>query len=443
MRCETGSVCPVCLQAIPAWRVEGTDGVYLEKTCPEHGSFSTLAWSRELPFEGWEKETQGGASCCSPGELASCPDGCVDCTQHEVRPCCVLFEVTQRCNLCCPVCFASAGSAAGDDPSLKTIASWYDTLLEKAGACHIQLSGGEPTLRHDLCEIIQLGRERGFTYFQLNTNGILLAEDAGLAWRLKDAGLTCVFLQFDGISEQAGMWLRGAGILGLKKRAIDNCGAADLPVVLVPTLAKGINDAELMGVISYGISQSPVVRGVHIQPLSRIGRCGVEADRLTIPEVLALMEEQSSGMIQLSHFSGGSVEQAHCSFNANYLIDAEGRLQPLGAKQTPCCTTPVEEPSCCTPDPVTRAQDIQLRRWGTDLAAIPAEKPPSGSLDEFLWQTKARGFSITGMAFMDAFSMDFERLRRCYIFEMDQRGNLVPFCAYNLSDTQGRSLYRD
>ena len=502
MEKATWSVCPECLKAIPARRVKADAAVYLEKSCPEHGSFSTPIWSGVLSFEDWDRASFKDASACEiDGEVNpenslsacdchadccpddcpdGCPTGCIDCTSHEVCPCCVLFEVTQRCNLGCPVCFAGAGESMSGDPSLETIASWYDSLYEKAGICHIQLSGGEPTLRHDLDRIIRIGREKGFEYFQLNTNGILLAEDEGLAKRLKDEGLTCVFLQFDAISESANRALRGADILKAKKRALDNCAAVNLPVVLVPTLAKGINDEEIMSVIDYGISRSPIVRGVHFQPMSFFGRCDVDADRLTIPDVLQLMEDQSSGMIRVSHFSGGTVEQAHCSFSANYLIDDGGRLQPLGfgATSSSCCGPVIEqEPSCCAavtePEPsccavaaqpkpqpqskpqpqpspccssphdaVRRAQDIQLRRWGTDLDAIPEMRPEAGSLDEFLWQTKARGFSITGMAFMDAWTMDFDRLRRCYIFEMDKDGNPIPFCAYNLSNAKGRGLYR-
>jgi uncharacterized radical SAM superfamily Fe-S cluster-containing enzyme len=349
----------------------------------------------------------------------------------------VLFEVTQRCNLNCPVCFAQAGASGGScapDPTLDDIASWYDKLFARAGACHIQLSGGEPTLRDDLEQIIGLGRERGFEYFQLNTNGLLLATDETLAVRLKEAGLSCVFLQFDGIDDRAHRLLRGTDLTSMKERAIENCGAAKLPVVLVPTLARGVNDAEIMELVRYGIRKSPVVRGVHIQPLSFFGRCNIDAKRLTIPDVLTLLEEQSDGMVKVEHFCGGSVENPYCSFSAHYLIDDSGRLEPFGKAQPSCCGS-VEEP-------VARAQDIQKRRWGTELETISETRPQSGTLDEFLWQTKARGFSLTGMAFMDADTLDFDRLRSCYIFVMDAAGNPIPFCAYNLTDRQGNNPYR-
>jgi hypothetical protein len=337
-----------------------------------------------------------------------------------------------------------------------------------------------------------MGREKGFSYFQLNTNGIRLAEEPSLAQHLKDAGLTCVFLQFDATDDRINRVLRGTELLEKKQKAIDACAIARLPVVLVPTIAGGINDSEVAAIINYGIQHSPVVRGVHFQPMSFFGRCDVTAKRVTIPELLLQIEEQSGRILQREDFSGGSVENPHCSFNANYIINDKGYLEPLKSRRTSCCGPVIEEDpvvssccgpvieedpvvssccgpvieedpvvsSCCGPttteipslptsryrptdDPVARAQDIQQRRWGTNLDALPIDRPEVGSFDEFLWQTKARGFSVTGMAFMDAYTMDFDRLCSCYIFTLDPEGNPIPFCAYNLTNTQGSGLYRN
>lgn len=101
----------------------------------------------------------------------------------------MVLEVTKRCNLHCPVCFASAGeSQEKGDPSICEIEKQFDFLMEHGGPFNIQLSGGEPTMRDDLPEIIRMGREKGFTFFQLNTNGIRLAEEEEYARKLKKAG---------------------------------------------------------------------------------------------------------------------------------------------------------------------------------------------------------------------------------------------------------------
>jgi uncharacterized radical SAM superfamily Fe-S cluster-containing enzyme len=358
----------------------------------------------------------------------------------------VLLEVTRSCNLGCPVCFADSVtdscSAAGNtccDPSLDTIATWLDSLYRRAGACQIQLSGGEPTLRDDLCSIIRIGRDRGFSFFQLNTNGLRLAAEPSLAQQLKAAGLTCVFLQFDGMSDEVHKALRGAELQAIKEAAVEACAAAQLPVILVPTLARGVNEQELMGLIRYGIERSPVVRGIHIQPMARFGRVELPgaqlAEPLSIAEVLAALETQSAGMIRAEHFSGGSAEHPACSFNAHYFITDDGNLVPSGTQHPSCCGT--------AQDAVEHAREIQARRWGTDLADALMPRPPAGTMDEFLWQNKARSFEITGMAFMDEQTLDLERLRRCYLFIIDPQGIPIPFCAYNIAHRQNATQAYD
>lgn len=65
------------------------------------------------------------------------------CGNHESAGCCVLLELTHRCDLRCPVCFASAGGEG--DLTIDEVAALYDMLMERGGPYNIQLSGGEPT----------------------------------------------------------------------------------------------------------------------------------------------------------------------------------------------------------------------------------------------------------------------------------------------------------
>ncbi|MFR5336141.1 MAG: radical SAM protein [Blautia producta] len=261
---ETQSVCPKCLKMIPAWKIMREKGVYLVKNCPEHGRFEALIWEGSLEsYRAWGEHVQPAdlIGDAKPEEKG-CPLDCGLCENHERKGCCVLLEVTQRCNLNCPICFASAGETVGEDISLEALGEQMDFLMEHGGPFNLQLSGGEPTMREDLPEIIRMGKEKGFTFFQLNTNGIRLAKEAGYAKKLKQAGLSCVFLQFDSLRDSVYETLRGRKLLKEKLQAIDACKEAGLGVVLVPVLAPGVNEEDLGALVEFAKSRMPVIRGI-------------------------------------------------------------------------------------------------------------------------------------------------------------------------------------
>ena len=432
---ETISVCPECLERVSAQYVTRNDIVYLKKACPHHGEFSVKVWTGARDFVEWlGSEDNSLPDIRSGKDLAGCPGDCGGCDAHRQETCCVLLEVTSRCNLSCPVCFASSGAQDAEDPSLSTIAGWYDMLMANGGPFNIQLSGGEPTMRDDLPEIIRLGKERGFSFFQLNTNGLRIASQPDYLKEIADAGLNTVFLQFDGLSEASGLALRGADLLEAKKRAIEVCGEIGVGVVLVPTVARGVNDAELGAVLRFAADNMPSVRGVHFQPVSFFGRCELQAmnaARITIPELLGSIESQMDGLLHKADFRPSNTEHPLCGFHATYTVS--------GGKWT---LQKSENSSCCIPS--SKARTIVARKWS---AARPASSPSGSkygtqSLDEFLVMRQEKTLALSGMAFQDAWTMDLKRLQRCYIGEVSPQGQLIPFCAYNLSAADGSTLYR-
>ena len=301
---RTKSVCPVCLRVIDAEKTTGADGnIYMEKTCPEHGHFSALIWEGDLrSYLRWgtvSSTVEPPVDAKAPGE--GCPYDCGLCTEHLRKGCCMLLELTNRCNLRCPVCFAAAGEKEPYDLPLDEIERQYDFLMAHGGPFNIQLSGGEPTVRDDLPEIIRLGREKGFTFFQLNTNGLRLAREADYAAVLKAAGLNTVFLQFDGMTDEVYITLRGRALLKEKLAAVDNCERAGLGIVLVPVVAPGVNDMQVGDILRFALSRMPAVRGVHFQPVSYFGRCGLERPGrpITIPRMLRLIGEQTGGQMKV------------------------------------------------------------------------------------------------------------------------------------------------
>jgi uncharacterized radical SAM superfamily Fe-S cluster-containing enzyme len=446
----TESVCPECLMRIPAQRVARGADIYLCKTCTEHGDFSTLIWRGQPVFAEWARpKLPSYPEIPFTAIDQGCPYDCGLCPDHRQHTCSVLLEVTARCNLGCPVCFADAGDTPIPDPDLAAIEGWYRRLLDAGGPFNIQLSGGEPCVRDDLPEIIALGRDLGFTFFQLNTNGLRLARDAAYLQRLIAAGLSTVFLQFDGMREEIYQTLRGRPLKGQKESAIAHCIEHGVGVVLVPTLVPGVNSDDIGAIIEFALRHTPGVRGVHFQPISYFGRYdGVREapsndQRITIPEVISAITAQMGGAIRPESFRPPGCENALCSFHGNFVVMPDGRLVPLTAHRggQDCCGTLPQ-----AKEGAARAREFVALHWAapaqTSETSQVSLRPSLGAWDAFLERAKTHAFCISGMAFQDAWTLDLERLRDCCIHVLSPDGRLIPFCAYNLTARDGRSLYR-
>lgn len=458
---STASVCPVCLQRVAAIREQQGDAVYLVKHCPQHGTFRTVIWRGSVPFATWLRPKRKSAprQAFTPVDRG-CPFDCGLCPEHGQHTCTALIEITNRCNLRCPVCFADAGGEqSAAEPSLQRIAELYERVLAGSGPSNIQLSGGEPTMREDLPEIIALGRAKGLSFIQLNTNGLKLAADPLYAQSLRQAGLASVFLQFDGLSSATHLALRGRDLRDIKEQAILNCAAAGLGVVLVPTLVPGINTHEVGAMIEYGARFAPTVRGIHFQPIAYFGRFPqppADSDRLTLPEVIELIEAQSGGSIHRDHFGPPACEHALCSFHGNFLVREDGSLMQLGGGSA-CCSS--GEPQAIPAlEGREKSVNFTARQWSMpksmprSMPVVPqaatngcgcADLPqPQDDFDRFLARARTHTFSISAMVFQDVWNLDLERLRGCCIHIVSPEGNLVPFCAYNLTSNLGTTLYR-
>jgi 7,8-dihydro-6-hydroxymethylpterin dimethyltransferase len=457
----TESVCPECLLRLPARRVVRDDGVYLEKTCSMHGSFSTRIWQGPPAFDTWHRP-KIPARPRNPGHAVErgCPFDCGLCPEHRQRSCAIILEVTRRCDLGCPVCYAAAGPS-GLDPPASQVAEWYRQACRLGPGANIQLSGGEPTLRDDLPEMVAMGRQMGWGFIQINTNGLRLAREPGYAEALKAAGTASIFLQFDAVDDAVYRALRGRPLWAEKRAAVAACARAGLSVVLVPTLVPGCNTDAVGAILEAALAWHPTVRGVHFQPISYFGRHpGPPADthRLTLPELLRCMEQQTAGRFRAEHFRPPGCEHSLCSLHARYLLDPDGKPRPMGTiplKSGPPNLIQAEEGAA-------RAIAAVARQWGgarvparNAAAAAPAQSAcgcRSGddgqknalpdSLDAFLATAHARTFSVSAMAFQDAWNLDLERVRQCCIHIMAPDGRLVPFCLYNLTAGDGRPLYR-
>ena len=446
----TGSVCPVCLATIPAERCAEGDTVYLKKTCPEHGTTSTPVWRGLDSYLRWGNAPRAFSqpSVCATEVERGCPHDCGLCPDHRQQSCCVLLEVTSRCDLACPVCYASA-SRHGADASLAEIGGWLDTLAESGGRVHIQLSGGEPTVRDDLPEIVALVRSRGFEFVQLNTNGVRIAREPDYLAALSRAGLDCVFLQFDGVGDDVYQRLRGAKLMRLKTQAIRNCGQAGIGVVLTPTLVPGVNVDQIGAIVDFAIAETPAVRAVHFQPVSYFGRCLTppeNASRITLPEVMEALIAHGGGTIRHGDFHPGSAENPYCSFSGRFVIGAGGRLQGAAEEPESCCGVPAKKENAACRGSVRPSLEVaRERRYVAGQWTRPDRRiQDAAGLDAFdaFLAARSRTLGLSGMAFQDAWTLDVERLRQCHIHVVAPDRRIIPFCAYNLTDSGGRALYR-
>lgn len=442
---QTESVCPKCLARIPAQRVLDGENVYLEKQCDVHGSFRTIIWRGRPSLSDWQR-TKIPAFPQYPLHVAErgCPYDCGLCPHHRQQTCCVLLEVTQRCDLNCPLCFADSGKTDAQDLSLDAIAAWYQRLLDVGGPYNIQLSGGEPSLRNDLPEIIRMGRALGFNYFQLNSNGLRPARDFDYLKRLKAAGLNSIFLQFDGTHDEIYRKIRGRAILQEKMRLIENCERLNVGVILVPVLIPGVNFDDIGNIIRLALEHMPIVRGVHFQPVSYFGRypqAPCDESRITIPEVMRAIEVQTQGLISTSQFSPPTAEHATCSFHANFVQMKDGSLKSVRNEPEPG--------SCCQPIDALAAikcsRQFVAQYWSAaDRSAQVQLVADDGfaAWDEFIERRRTHTFCLSAMSFQDAWTLDMERLRQCKVHIASPNGMLVPFCAYNLTNQLGEAIYR-
>lgn len=249
---KTESLCPVCLRRIDAELLSDETGVYLTKTCRDHGRFKTLVWRGTADsFSAWGRSSQcgGGPEKILTDANRGCPYDCGPCSAHNEGVCLALIEVTSRCNISCPVCFAGSRETNNGEPDLAAIERRYRTILDCCGPAPVQLSGGEPTVREDLPEIVALGKRLGFDMIQINTNGVRLAEDRGYLARLRDSGTKVLYLQYDGVSDDVYAAIRGTPLATIKTKVLENCAEAGLGVVLVPTIVPGVNDNQIGSII--------------------------------------------------------------------------------------------------------------------------------------------------------------------------------------------------
>ena len=271
------TLCPECSCLILGRYFVKNRVVWMEKTCPEHGYFrDKINTDVRLYLKGTRSGYQDERGVYKPQVTgaSTCPTDCGLCDQHHSASCLAQIDLTNRCNLTCPVCFASANQAGYlAEPSYEMVVEYLRSLRDQHPypATAIQFTGGEPTLHPDFCRIVKTACEMGFSHVQIATNALRIA-DREFAARAAEAGLHTLYMQFDGMDDEQYKKLRGRSLLETKLQAIENCRATGMKVCLVPTIVKTVNDDQVAKIFRFAVENADVVSAISYQPVAFTGR---------------------------------------------------------------------------------------------------------------------------------------------------------------------------
>jgi uncharacterized radical SAM superfamily Fe-S cluster-containing enzyme len=461
---STKSICPECLKVLDATIFEDGGKVYIKKECQQHGAFQELYWSDYDQYVRAEKLRYDGDGLNNPRTqtVNGCPYDCGICPEHKSHTALAIIDVTNRCNLKCPVCFANAAAAGYVyEPSSEDITGMLENLRanDPVPATALQFSGGEPTIRNDLFDLVRKAKEVGFRHVEINTNGVRISQDVEYAKQLKESGVSTVYLQFDGLTSDVYKFIRGVDLLETKMKAIQNLREADIhSIVLVVTLIKGVNDSQLGDIVDFAVKNFDVVRCINVQPVSLCGRLPAEERakmRITIPDFMKLVEEQTGGRIKVSDFypvptvvpvskAVGALQgkryveftaHPHCGM-ATYLFVEDGKITPITRlanvdKFTKSMKKVYEDAAKGNKN---RAK-LHLLGAARHVKFSFLRKYVLRVLTEGSYQSlgdlQRKSILLSSMHFMDPYNFDLERVQRCVIHYAVPDGRIIPFCTMN------------
>jgi tetraether lipid synthase len=483
---QVGSICPECGKVVTARMFEEDGKVYMEKTCDEHGYVKDLYWSDvELYLKAEKWEFGDGRGLMNPNTEATgnCPDDCGICSNHVSHTSLGNIDLTNRCNLNCPICFANANvTGKVYEPSKEDILNMLKLYQaeEPVSGRMVQFSGGEPTIHPDFIEIIRASKELGYSHIQVASNGIKLANPE-FAERAAEAGLHTIYLQFDGVDDEVYRQTRGRPLMAIKEKVIENARRTGMKIVFVPTIVGGVNENQVGKILQYALDNIDVLSGISYQPVSFVGRIEAkdrERMRFTLPDMARCIEEQT-GICEKDDW-----------YPISFVSPISKIISALRGKETvhischPHCSLGTYlfiEHETKRPIPLTRFVDVegmftelnriaektksssfkrfaQMNAFYKIKKYFKKDKAPKGmgftkflqTLDGFFDKDAGRGekdgtytnktLLVAGMHFMDNYNYELERVRRCVIHYATPSGQIIPFCAYNGGHSHRRAI---
>lgn len=440
------SICPECRKVIDAQILVKNGKVYMKKFCKEHGWFEGLISSDASMYKDVERYNKPGTSPLhfSTEVKEGCPHDCGLCPDHKQHTCLGVIEITDSCNLSCPVCFADSSCGKSKMLSLEEIEKMINLFVKCEGEPEVlQISGGEPTLHPDIFEIVKLAKEK-IRYVCVNTNGIKLA-DEGFARELGKLE-PWIYLQFDTFERETCKKMNGRDIIDLKLKAIENCEKYGMGVTLVPKIARGVNEHEIGDIVKFAV-ENKAVKGVLFQPLFFSGRnsLGNPMDRVTLPDIVKGIEKQTGGMFRKDDFIPVPCPYPTCSF-ITYAYVENGKPKP---KVTPLPRiVKVDDyidyfKNKVLADPVQAAEEAVsgIKKALENLLSSSAIGGTDKVADNYsaacgitmpdIDKIKDNVILIGAMFFMDAYTFDMKRCEKCCVHVILPNERIIPFCVYN------------
>jgi hypothetical protein len=439
----TSGLCPVCLKKTDAKIIEESGSVFVSGICNEHGQFKGILEEDADYYRNRRQFDKPANKFDLQTEVKSgCPYDCGLCPQHEQHTCVGLIEITQNCNLACPLCFAESGKGAS--LSLEEFDRMLDFYVESEGgsADIIQISGGEPTIHPEIIKFIETARAKNINYVMLNTNGLRIAEDIEFVKELSNfKGGFEVYLQFDGFDENIHKYFRGKSLSETKLQAVRNLDKYNIPITLVTTIEREINDKEISKIIEFGLNTKNI-RGISFQPVAYFGRLPLSnpANRLTLTGIIQRIEEQTSSMIKKTDFIPLPCDIDRVAITY-FFRDTEGSFIPLTRKLDLKQYLPIIK-NTFKFDPDDFLKELSLNAQRKDCCNV------SGLFKEFakyipynyLFKTEEEKinfvsentFRISITSFVDAFNFDIKSLQKECIHFITPDLKKIPFSAYNL-----------
>lgn len=314
---KTQSVCPRCLEVIEARIVEKDSKMIMQKSCPRHGAFEIVLSSTPSCYAELEQY------------YFSLSDEHYEVPEYEFWP-------TYRCNADCTICCFGRQNQemAGQESSMAQI----EQLAKNSQKRFFILSGGDPTCREDLDEIIRTFHKYG-KVVTINTNGLKCA-DINYLKKLKEAGLDRVNLQFDGFDRQSYRALRRQDYLDIKLQVLENLRALGIQTTFNATIARNLNERAIKELIDFAAA-NPFINGVNLFTICFLGgaRDWKQSSYIMPDEIIDVLIEQTDVPIskkdiyifQKLHLAIKSfLSQKWCFYNQVYLfVRGNGGCQPI------------------------------------------------------------------------------------------------------------------